>query len=168
MMASATISRRMSMSAAAVTALLGVMAATAALAQKAPQIHGPPNALQAFAQTRDQPVKIQADGLVVRDRDKVATFSGNVHVIQGDTEMHSKVLVVFYVDPNKPGPAPATTMKSAQPQPSAPAGSSDQQQIRRIEATGDVRVTQKDQTAVGDTGTFDMQSNTVTLNGNVV
>jgi lipopolysaccharide export system protein LptA len=103
---------------------------------------------------------------VVRDKDKVATFSGNVHVTQGDTEMHSKVLVVFYVDPNKPGPASATTMKSAQP--GAPAGSSDQQQIRRIEASGDVRVTQKDQTAVGDTGTFDMQSNTVTLNGNVI
>jgi lipopolysaccharide export system protein LptA len=147
-----------------VTGLL--LAASAALAQKAPQNSGPPNALQGFAQNRGQPVNIQADGLVVRDKDKVATFSGNVHVTQGDTEMHSKVLVVFYVDPNKPGPAPATTMKSAQP--GAPAGSSDQQQIRRIEATGDVRVTQKDQTAIGDTGTFDMQSNTVTLNGNVI
>jgi lipopolysaccharide export system protein LptA len=173
-MARVTMSRPMSMSArgktiaAAATALLSVLAATAALAQKAPQIQGPPNALQGFAQNRDQPVKIQADGLVVRDKDKVATFSGNVHVTQGDTEMHSKVLVVFYVDPNKPGPAPATTMKSAPPQPGAAAGSGDQQQIRRIEATGDVRVTQKDQTAVGDTGIFDMQSNTVTLNGNVV
>jgi lipopolysaccharide export system protein LptA len=147
-----------------VTGLL--LAASAAPAQKAPQISGPPNALQGFAQNRDQPVKIQADGLVVRDKDKVATFSGNVHVTQGDTEMYSKVLVVFYLDPNKPGPAPATTMKSAQP--GAPAGSSDQQQIRRIEASGDVRVTQKDQTAVGDTGIFDTQSNTVTLNGNVV
>jgi lipopolysaccharide export system protein LptA len=145
---------------------VSLLAATAAPAQKAPQIQGPPNALQGFAQNRDQPVKIQADGLVVRDKDKVATFSGNVHVTQGDTEMHSKTLVVFYVDPNKPGPTPATTMKAAQP--GAPAGSSDQQQIRRIEATGDVRVTQKDQTAVGDTGIFDMQSNTVTLNGNVV
>jgi lipopolysaccharide export system protein LptA len=149
--------------AAGVTALLALMAATAAPAQKN---QGPPNALQGFSQNRDQPVKIQADGLVVRDKDKVATFSGNVHVIQGDTEMRSKVLVVFYVDPAKPGPAPATTLKSAQP--GAPAGAGDQQQIRRIEATGGVLVTQKDQNAAGDTGTFDMQSNTVTLNGNVV
>jgi lipopolysaccharide export system protein LptA len=154
--------------AAALTALLGVLAATVALAQKnpSPQNQGPPNALQGFSQNRDQPVKIQSDGLVVRDKDKIATFTGNVHVFQGDTEMRSKVLVVYYVDSNKPGPAPATTMKTAPP--GAPPGSSDQQQIRRIEATGGVVVTQKDQITAGDSGTFDMQSNTVTLNGNVV
>jgi lipopolysaccharide export system protein LptA len=111
-------------------------------------------------------VKIQADNLVVRDKDKVATFSGNVHVTQGDTEMHSKVLVVYYVDPNKPAPVPATTMKTAPP--GAAPGAGEQQQIRRIEATGGVLVTQKGQNAVGENGIFDMQSNTVTLNGNVV
>jgi lipopolysaccharide export system protein LptA len=160
-------SRRAKIIAAAVTALAGVLAATDSPAQKnpSPQNQGPPNALQGFSQNRDEPVKIQADGLVVRDKDKVATFSGNVHVTQGDTEMRSKVLVVYYVDQNKPGPAPATTMKAAQP--GAPAGSGDQQ-IRRIEASGEVLVTQKDQKAAGDTGIFDMQSNTVTLNGNVV
>jgi lipopolysaccharide export system protein LptA len=154
--------------AAAVTGLLGVFLATDAPAQKnpAPQNQGLPNALQGFSQNRDQPVRIQSDGLVVRDKDKVATFSGNVHVIQGDTEMRSKVLVVFYVDNSKPGPPPATTLKAAPP--GAPPGSGDQQQIRRIEATGGVQVTQKDQNAAGDSGIFDMQSNTVTLNGNVV
>jgi lipopolysaccharide export system protein LptA len=161
--------------AAAVTALLGVSAATDVLAQKnpgppnnpGPQNQGLPNALQGFSQNRDQPVRIQSDNLVVRDKDKVATFTGNVHVIQGDTEMNSKALVVFYVDTSKPGPVPATTMKTAQP--GAPPGSGDQQQqIKRIEATGGVLVTQKEQKAAGDSGTFDMQSNTVTLNGNVV
>jgi lipopolysaccharide export system protein LptA len=149
---------------AAATVLLGVLAATDSPAQKnpGPQNQGPPNALQGFAQNRDQPVRIQADGLVVRDKDKIATFTGNVHVTQGDTEMRSKALVVYYVDQSKPGPAPAGTMKTAA------AGGGDQQQIRRIEATGGVLVTQKDQNAAGDTGTFDMQSNTVTLNGNVV
>ncbi len=149
-------------------ALFGACATTDALAQKnpPPQNQGPPNALQGFSQNRDQPVKIQSDNLVVRDKDKMATFTGNVHVIQGDTEMHSKVLVVYYVDSSKPGPAPATAMKTAPP--GAPPGSSEQQQIRRIEATGGVLVTQKDQNAAGDSGIFDMQSNTVTLNGNVV
>jgi lipopolysaccharide export system protein LptA len=155
----------------AVTALLGVLAATGAPAQKnpvpqkndpVPQNQGPPNALQGFSQNRDQPVKIQSDKLDVRPKDNVATFTGNVYVIQGDTELRSKVLVVYYVDTNKPGPTPATTMKSALP------GSSEQQQIRRIEASGGVLVTQKEQNAAGDTGVFDMQSNTVTLNGNVV
>jgi lipopolysaccharide export system protein LptA len=154
---------------AAVTALLGVLAATDAPAQKnpSPQNQGPPNALQGFSQNRDQPVKIQSDGLVVRDKDKMATFTGNVHVIQGDTEMRSKVLVVYYLDSSKPGPTPATTMKTAQPG-AAPGSGEQQQQIRRIEATGGVLVTQKDQNAAGDNGIFDMQSNTVTLNGNVV
>jgi lipopolysaccharide export system protein LptA len=153
---------------AAAAALLGVLAATDAPAQKnpGPQNQGLPNALQGFSQNRDQPVKIQSDGLVVRDKDKMATFTGNVHVTQGDTEMRSKVLVVYYLDSSKPGPAPATTMKTAQP--GAPPGSGEQQQIKRIEATGGVLVTQKDQNAAGDNGTFDMQSNTVTLNGNVV
>ena len=153
---------------AAAAALLGVLAATAALAQKnpGPQNQGLPNALQGFSQNRDQPVKIQSDGLVVRDKDKMATFTGNVHVTQGDTEMRSKVLVVYYLDSSKPGPTPATTMRTAQP--GAPPGSGEQQQIRRIEATGGVLVTQKEQNAAGDSGTFDMQSNTVTLNGNVV
>jgi len=151
---------------AAAAAVLGIFAPTDAPAQKGPSPQGLPNALQGFSQNRDQPVKIQADGLVVRDKDKVATFSGNVHVTQGDTEMRSKVLVVYYVDPSKPGPAPATAMKTAPP--GAPPGSSEQQQIRRIEATGGVLVTQKEQNAAGDSGVFDMQSNTVTLNGNVV
>jgi lipopolysaccharide export system protein LptA len=144
--------------------MLGVLVATGAPAQKntAPQNQGPPNALQGFSQNRDQPVKIQSDTLSVRQKDNVATFTGNVIVTQGDTEMRSKVLVVYYVDANKPGGAPATTMKTASP------GGSGEQQIRRIEATGGVLVTQKEQNAAGDTGVFDMQSNTVTLNGNVV
>jgi lipopolysaccharide export system protein LptA len=153
---------------ATLAALLGILAATDGWAQKnpGPQNQGLPNALQGFSQNRDQPVKIQSDTLVLRDKDKVATFTGNVHVTQGDTEMRSKALVVYYVDASKPGPAPATAMKTTQP--GAPPGSGEQQQIRRIEATGGVVVTQKDQNAAGDTGIFDMQSNTVTLNGNVV
>ena len=141
----------------------------AALAQKnlTPQNPAPPNALQGFSQNRGQPVSIQADKLVVRDKDKMATFTGNVHVTQGDTEMRSKILVVFYTDSSRPAdtgkpvaaPAAMTTT-------STPTG--EQQSIRRIEATGGVLVTQKDQNAAGDKGTFDMQSNTVTLAGNVV
>jgi lipopolysaccharide export system protein LptA len=142
------------------TALLCVSTATDAPAQKnpSPPNQSLPNALQGFSQNRDQPVTIQSSVLVFQD--KVATFTGNVHVTQGDTEMRSKVLVVFYVDSSKPGPAPATT-KTAQL-------GSGEQQIRRIEATGGVLVTQKEQNAAGDSGIFDIQSNTVTLNGNVV
>ncbi|HET7678826.1 MAG TPA: LptA/OstA family protein [Xanthobacteraceae bacterium] len=127
--------------------------------QRAAQANqGPANALQGFSQNRDQPVQIEAASLEVRDKDKVATFSGNVHVIQGDTDLRSKTLVVYYEEDNPK----AGAIKAAQP---GPGGSS---QIKRLEASGNVLVTQKDQTATGDKGVFDMRTNTITLTGNVV
>jgi lipopolysaccharide export system protein LptA len=123
----------------------------------AQQNQGPPNALQGFSKNRGQPVKIQAGALELRDKDKIATFTGDVHVVQGDTDLRCKVLVVFYEEePGQP------SMPAAQPGPGG------QQQIRRMEAKGGVVVTQKDQTAVGDLGEFEMRANTVTLTGNVV
>ena len=124
-----------------------------------------PNALQGFQQNRGQPVQIEASRLEVRDKDKMATFSGNVKVVQGDTTMRCKTLVVFYEQQNKDGQqalAAAQTMPAAKP---GPGGSS---QISKLEASGGVTVVQKDQTATGDRALFDMKSNTVTLLGNVL
>src|SRR6185436_2600707 len=118
---------------------------------------GVPNALQGFSENRGQPIAIEASRLEVRDKSKVATFSGNVKVVQGDTTLRCKALVVFYEDQAMPGAA-----KAASP---GPGGS---QQISRLEARGGVVVTQKDQTATGDLGLFDMRTNTVTLSGGVV
>src|SRR5690349_19144748 len=75
---------------------------------------GVPNAMQGFSQNRDQPIQIEAASLEMRDKKKEATFSGNVKVVQGDTTMTSKTLVVFYDS----GPASAT----ATPAPAAPKG----------------------------------------------
>jgi lipopolysaccharide export system protein LptA len=130
----------------------------AALAQPS---KGPPNALQGFSQNRDQPVHIEAATLEVRDKDKVATFSGDVHVKQGDTTMLCKSLVVLY-EQDEPSGKSKKTMKAATPGPGG------EQKIKRLEARGNVIVTQKDQTATGELGIFDMPSNTVTLTGNVV
>jgi lipopolysaccharide export system protein LptA len=131
-----------------------LLAAGGAVAQPAT---GTPNALQGFQQNRGEPVRIEAATLEVRDKDKYATFSGNVKVVQGDTTMRCKSLVVFYEKEGAPG-----DMKAASPGPGG------QQQISRLEARGGVHVLQKDQTATGDTGLFDMRNNTVTLVGNVV
>jgi lipopolysaccharide export system protein LptA len=134
--------------------LLGCVLGSAALAQAPGK--GIPNAVQGFSKNRDKPVHIEAASLEVRDKDKQATFSGNVNVVQGDTTMRCKVLVVHY-DNNQPG-----GMKSATP------GAGGASQISRLEAKGGVVVTQAEQTATGDTGLFDMKSNTITLLGNVV
>jgi lipopolysaccharide export system protein LptA len=137
-------------------ALLAVIAPAIAHAQAA----GPPNALQGFSQNRNQPVKIDAATLEVRDKNKTATFSGNVQVVQGDTTLRCRTLAVFYDNDN--GGKTDNTMTSAKPGPSG------QSRIRRLEAKGGVTVIQKEQTATGETGIFDMASNTVTLSGNVV
>jgi lipopolysaccharide export system protein LptA len=144
------------------TLLLGAaLLASPAVAFAQPQAaapSGPANALQGFSKNRDQPVKISAGALEVQDKNKIATFSGNVQVLQGDTMLRCQSLKVFYdQDDSK-----ANTMKAAQP---GPAG---QGKIRRLEAIGGVVVTQKEQTATGDKGIFEMAENTVTLNGNVL
>ena len=85
--------------AAAVFALALIVAGDAR-AQGA--MSGVPNAMQGFSQNRDQPIQIEAASLEMRDKKKEATFAGNVKVVQGDTTMTSKTLVVFYDS----GPAP--------------------------------------------------------------
>jgi lipopolysaccharide export system protein LptA len=122
---------------------------------------GVPNAMQGFSQNRDKPIQIDAATLEMRDKDKAATFSGDVKVVQGDTTMRCKTLVVFY-DNDQSASAAKPAMKSATP---GPTGSSS---IRKLEARGGVIVTQKDSTVTGETGVFDMRANTVTMVGNVL
>src|SRR3984885_12111748 len=82
-------------------------------------------------QDQDQPVQIEAASLEVRDKNKTATFSGSVQVVQGDTTMKCQSLVVFYgqeigiAGNGKPAATPVTTTKST---PGMPQGA---QNIRR-------------------------------------
>jgi len=149
--------RTVSRLASAAALAVALFSATDARAQSTAT--GVPNAMQGFSQNRDKPIQIDAASLEMRDKDKAATFSGNVKVVQGDTTMLCKTLVVFY-DNDQSSKKPA--MKSATP---GPAGSSS---IKRLEAQGGVTVTQKDSTVTGDRGVFDMRTNTVTMHGNVL
>ena len=114
-----------------------MIAAGEAGAQSA--VQGVPNAMQGFSQNRDQPIQIEAATLEMRDKKKEATFSGNVKVVQGDTTMTSKTLVVFYEFDARPparrrraanakAAAKSAPMQSATP---GPGGSSS---IKRLEA----------------------------------
>jgi len=88
-----------------------------------------------------------------------------VKVVQGDTTMTSKSLVVFY-DSGSPS-ASANAAKSA-PLQSATPGPSGSSSIRRLEARGSVVVVQKDQVVTGETATFDTRANLITVAGGVV
>ena len=148
---------------------LALFAAGEAGAQSA--VQGVPNAMQGFSQNRDQPIQIEAASLEMRDKKKEATFAGNVKVIQGDTTMTSKSLVVFYDST----PAPAASAKGANakaakaaPMQAASPGPGGSSSIRRLEAKGNVVVTQKDQVVTGETAVFDTRTNMITMLGGIV
>ena len=162
--------RRIAHGACSVAFALAVIAAGDAGAQSA--VTGVPNAMQGFSQNRDQPIQIEAATLEMRDKKKEATFSGNVKVVQGDTTMTSKTLVVFYDStPTPAAAAPAANSKAAaksatiQSATPGPGGSSS---IRRLEARGSVVVTQKDQVVTGETAVFETKANLITMLGGVV
>jgi lipopolysaccharide export system protein LptA len=153
-----------------------LIATGAAIAQSTMQ--GVPNAMQGFSQNRDQPIQIEAASLEMRDKKKEATFAGNVKVVQGDTTMTSKTLVVFYESSSDKAPAPqaepvkepvkgAKATKGA-PMQSATPGPGGASSIKRLEARGNVVVTQKDQVVTGETAVFDTKTNLITMLGGVV
>jgi lipopolysaccharide export system protein LptA len=144
---------------------------------------GVPNAMQGFSQNRDQPIQIEAASLEMRDKKKEATFSGNVKVIQGDTTMTSKTLVVYYESSSNaagapangaPAPAPAPASAKAAPPakgapiPAATPGPGGASSIKKLVAQGNVVVTQKDQVVTGESAVFDTKTNLVTMLGGVV
>jgi lipopolysaccharide export system protein LptA len=126
---------------------------------------------------QDQPIQIDAATLEVHDKNKMATFSGDVQVVQGDTTIKCQTLVVFYGAEHGAGAKQAASksqasQQGAQQQGAAPQQSSGvparTQDIRRIEARGGVTVISKDQNASGDLGVYDLKKKTITLTGNVV
>ncbi|MGY4499786.1 lipopolysaccharide export system protein LptA [Bradyrhizobium sp. GM24.11] len=168
------VSKRRAIVAAVALGGAALIATGAAVAQSTMQ--GVPNAMQGFSQNRDQPIQIEAASLEMRDKKKEATFAGNVKVVQGDTTMTSKTLVVFYESSSDkaaaPQAAPAKGTKSAPaqsaPMQSATPGPGGASSIKRLEARGNVVVTQKDQVVTGETAVFDTKTNLITMLGGVV
>jgi lipopolysaccharide export system protein LptA len=147
---------------------LALLAPGLAAAQAPRPAAGPPiQSLLQGGQDKDQPVQIEAASLEVRDKNKTATFSGDVQVVQGDTTMKCQKLVVFYGQEVGIGQASASA-PDTKPAPAGPAGPKGAQNIRRIEARGGVTVITKDQNASGDLGVYDLIAKTITLTGNVV
>ncbi len=142
-----------------IVATLAVTASAAAQGAAQGLLHGD----RGRSQGKDLPVQIDAKTLEVRDKSKIATFTGAVKVVQGDTTMHCDKLVVFYgqeigIADNKPA-VQASADSGVVP---------GAQNIRRIEARGNVTVTDKDQSASGNIGVYDLRAKTITLTGNVV
>jgi len=99
----------------------------------------------------DAPVRITSTSLEMRDKDHLATFTGDVVAVQEDSTLKCDTLVVDYQD------------GMADPSASGEPG----KQIRHLDGKGHVTLTRMDQVATGNSVTFDAKSNTATLIGNV-
>ena len=164
-------------------ACIALPAGNSAFAQKAKAKDedggGMPNALQGFSRNKNEPVKIESNKLEVRDKEKLAIFTGNVFVQQGDTTMRSPELRVFYEADakDKKGakrveePAKESTPVAATKTAGGKVATTEKdvsQKIKKIEALGGVIVVSKDQKATGERADFMMKENIVILTGNVV
>jgi len=133
------VSRIRAASAAILGLLVGLAATQAARAQSVIADHD-----------SSQPIEIAAEELTVRQRDQVATFTGEVQAIQGQLTLSADELRVSY-DIEGEGEQPAGA-----------------QAIRRIEAQGNVLITAPDETASGDEGFYDIVEGRIVLEGEVV
>ena len=103
-----------------------------------------------FSSSSNQPIEIAADQLKVDDIKKTATFIGNVKAVQGDFEMRSKVLQVFYSG-------------------SAQGGKGASGKVQRLIARGTVLISTKDkQSATSEWANFDVNKQLITLGDQVV
>ena len=131
------------------------------------------SAFTGFSSKSDEPVNVEADNLEVRDQEQSAVFSGNVVLTQGGSTVKAKKLTIFYFakgdspkaqKPDGGGVRPAQGETGGQ----AAAKPETGRDIRKMEAEGDVVVTQRNQRATGAHGTFDIAANKVELSGGVV
>jgi lipopolysaccharide export system protein LptA len=129
--------------------LAGIMGATLALGPGLPAATQETTAA-ASSGGGDEPIEITSDKLVLEQNQRIATFTGNVDAVQGDTALRTDLLRVFYTSEEER------------------LASGSQQTVRLLEAEGNVLITQPGETAEGDTGTYDLAAGKMVLIGNVV
>ncbi len=107
-----------------------------------------PTTMSGLAISNDKPIQIESDSLKINDKDKIATFTGHVKVVQGDTTLRSGRMIVHYSGNG-----------------SIASGES---QIQKIDVFDKVYVKAGDQEATADRGTYDMPAQLMTLSGKQV
>lgn len=107
----------------------------------------------------DRPIQIESDRLVVEEVKAMATFSGNVSVVQGETNLKADEMVVYY---KQAGPKKADEPSAA----GLPSASTTT--IDRMEVSGNVYVRSGTQIGTGERGLYDVNTNKLTLTGKEV
>lgn len=107
-----------------------------------------PTTMSGLAISNDKPIQIESDSLKINDKEKIATFTGHVKVVQGDTTLQSGKMIVHY---SGDGSIASGNAK-----------------IQRIDVFDKVHVTAGDQEASADRGSYDMPGQLMTLSGKQV
>lgn len=94
------------------------------------------------------PIEITADNLTIKRANEIAVFSGNVEAIQGEVNLRSDVMTVYYRNKK--------------------AGETGQNSISKIDVDGNVFLTNPNETAQGSKGIYDVDNQQITLTGSVV
>lgn len=102
-------------------------------------------AFEGFRGNTKDPVQIEANQLEVLDEQAKAVFQGNVKVRQGSSLITTSRLVVKYLKGSKGG----------------------QNDIERLDMTGGLIATSKQNTVTADSGTFHVQTENIVLTGKV-
>jgi lipopolysaccharide export system protein LptA len=135
------------------------------------------NSFGGLTESSKDPIDIESDVLVVHDKQKYATFKGNVKAVQGTTTLRAKELNVHYVGGDnlatgakkEGGDQTAPATKVADAQGGGGAAAKKDAQITKIEAKGEVVITSEDdQTTTSDWAIYDLPAQQVTVGGNVV
>jgi lipopolysaccharide export system protein LptA len=146
--------------AAIITLLLSAALLTQGAAAQAPAPAPAPAATSPLGGNSKSPVDVTADNLEVIQPQHVYIYTGNVEAIQDDARLRSPKIFIY----TKEKPAPA----NGAPKPASPMAGPDMGSIDHMDAEGPVYYVTPTQNARGDHGHWDADTDTITLDGNVV
>ena len=119
----------------------------------------------------DLPIEIHSDTLDTVQSENKAVFIGNVIATQGQKKLRSSKMTVLYRGEGEKSQSPATADNADAAQAKAKsdsAAATTGDGIYRIEALGNVVFTTPTETAVGDKGIYDVDTDTIELFGDAV
>jgi len=109
-----------------------------------------------ISRTSDEPMEITSDRMEAFNEKKLVVFSGNAKVTQGNSILKSDKLLLYYKDKSDKTDKKVTveTDKTGD--------------LEKIEAKGNVCLTQGERVATGDEAIYFRESNKIVMTGNAV
>lgn len=127
-----------------------ILCAAAAIAAGQPETQGTAN------QPKEEPIQITADQLISDNAAQYADFIGNVKVVQADWVITSDKLRIYYE---------GDLLNSGEKSNSKEKGNSTEQSLKKIVATGNVKIRSDQYSADSEKAEYDTTTMTIILSG---